>query len=89
MTLVRYWFEFEINPRQAQFPRVSLGCGVIAYNYEDALVLITEKVFQNIALLPIKSVVEHIDVSTLDSNHNRSSKGLTLIRGAWFPLGYS
>ncbi len=88
MSLIRYWFEFEADPRQALPFGIPLGCGVTAYSYEDALAIINEKVFQSAPLPQIKLVVENVDVSTLDSNHIQPNMELAIKRGVWFPLGY-
>jgi hypothetical protein len=37
MTLQRYWIRFQLDPSQLG-PRP--GCGVTAYNYEDALLIL-------------------------------------------------
>ena len=46
-----------------------MGCGVTAHTYQDALSLLQEKVFGNEPIPEIKSCVENIDVSTLDTGH--------------------
>jgi hypothetical protein len=89
MILTRYWFEFDLSVSQAQILGVLLGCGVTAYSHEDALAIIKERIFKNDLLPPIKSVIENIDVSTLDFNHIQPNMGLTVKRGIWFPRGYS
>ena len=65
------------------------GCGVTAYNFEDALTLMKENVFGDDDLPPIRNVVEDIDISTLDEKQVRSNIGIPVFRGVWFPTGPS
>ena len=83
----RYWFEFDDN----NLPdRINMGCGITAYNYEDALYLLCDKVFKRATLPKIKITIENVDVSTLDAGHilpnmlPPNSRG-----GVWFTLGYN
>jgi len=86
--LKRYWFKF-VNISEAGLPLgVSAGCGVSAYDYNDATVLITEKIFKNNVLPTLEEVIEDIDVSTLDKGHVLPNMGDVTLRGIWFPLGY-
>ena len=85
MKLHRYWIEFEeVEP----YDTLNLGCGVTAFNVEDALRLVQEKVFRDKPMLKIKTLIEDVDVSTLDEGHVRGQMGLVIHRGVWFPLGY-
>lgn len=87
MSLHRYWFTFSDPPK---YSPLGLGCGVTAFNYKDAVEIMTSKVFANFELpIPIiESVIEDVDVSNLDQGHVIPNMGLVLIRGVWFPLGY-
>ena len=81
--LRRFWFSFEGLP---SFSVLNVGCGVTAYTYDDALHLLKDRVFAQ--SLPACSVIEDIDISTLDENHVRPNMGVVTQRGVWFPLGY-
>lgn len=63
--LHRYWIEFESTGKDF-WPEYRDGCGVTAYDREEALRLLQEKVFPSEQLPPVKRIVEDIDVSTLD-----------------------
>jgi hypothetical protein len=62
-----------------------MGCGVTAYSYEDALVVLRERRFKNDLLPSIHKVIEDIDVSTLDPGHVLPNIGVPIWRGIWFP----
>jgi hypothetical protein len=81
----RFWFSFSEQPLPIG---VQHGCGLSAYDYEDALGLLKDRVFEGIDLPSIDNVVEDIDVSILDSGHVLPNMGNISIRGVWFPLGY-
>jgi hypothetical protein len=81
--LRRFWFSFEGLP---PFSVLTVGCGVTAYTYDDALQILKDKVFEQ--SLPACSVIEDIDISTLDEHHVRPNMGVVTQRGVWFPLGY-
>lgn len=82
----RYWFEFDDN----NLPYgIKIGCGVTAYNNEDALYLLKEKVFKGATLPKFKNMFENVDVSTLDAGHVLPNMSPPNIRGVWFPLGYN
>lgn len=66
-----------------------LGCGVTAFSYEDALDLLQDKVFTEKPIPPVSSVIEDVDVSTLDADHVRPNMGNPLKCGIWFPLAYA
>lgn len=83
--LHRYWIEFDPKTNN----RLALGCGVTAYNLDDALQLIEEQLyplyFKDETVPPIKSIIEDVDVSTLDHNHVHLNMGIPVNRGIWFP----
>lgn len=83
--LTRYWFEFENPPNGTA---LNLGCGVTAYNYDDAVSLLHERVFGEVEFRIVK-YIEDIDIRTLDEKHILPNIGLVPVRGIWFPLGYS
>jgi hypothetical protein len=83
--LTRYWFKFEQLPKSSI---LNLGCGVTAYDYEDALLLLKERVFGGNEIPKIAQCQENIDVSALDPRHIRPNMGPIFPRGIWFPQGY-
>lgn len=87
--LHRYWFEFDAREpadRERLAHRFLLaGCGVTAWNEEDARWLIREHLFEGEPLPPIRSITEDVDISTLDPKHVRPNMGLCVWRGVWFP----
>ena len=86
----RYWFEFEYDPDDHNFPvRLRHGCGVTAEDYDDAVAIVRERVFDGQPLPPITNMVEDVDIATLDGNYVLPNMGLPLIRGVWFPVGYN
>ena len=87
--MTRYWFEFNLAYYPSLPPGIRMGCGVTAFNYEDALNIIQDKIFNHHTMAPIVNVITGIDLSTLDKDHILSNAGLPNVRGIWFPLGYS
>ncbi|MDO8388733.1 MAG: hypothetical protein Q7T13_20335 [Polaromonas sp.] len=81
--LQRFWFSFEDLP---PYSSLRSGCGVTAYDYDDAVEILKEKVFSQ--ALPNLAVIEGVDIHTLDKNHVLPNMGLVTQRGVWFPLGY-
>lgn len=84
----RYWFEFDIDSASNFPPGIGMGCGVTAYNYEDALKILDEKVFYQIKRPPFRKVVNNVDISKLDQGHVIPNMKPPIYRGIWFPLGY-
>ena len=85
MKLKRFWFTFEDLPK---FTPLNLGCGVTAYDYDDAILLIRLKVFPHGNVPPIRGVIENVDISTLDKGHVINHMGVPIDRGIWFPREY-
>ena len=82
--LKRFWFKFApLSPPDA----LNLGCGVTAYGEDDARNIVRESVFGQFSPRRIDSVIEDIDVSTLDAGHVRPNMGDPSAYGVWFPLG--
>jgi hypothetical protein len=67
---------------------VAVGCGVTAWTNDDALWLLQHHVFGGRSDFEVLSVVEDIDISTLDCGHVLPNMGTPSDRGIWFPLGY-
>ncbi len=87
MALTRYWFEFDFDD-DVCCSGTSIGCGVTAHNYNDALFLLSQKVFKSGPLPKIKKVIENVDVSTLDAGHVLPNMFAPNFRGIWYPSDY-
>jgi len=88
--LIRYWFEFEFNHFTELPIGLALGCGITAYNYNDAIEMLQKQVFENRPIAKIKKVIENVDVSTLEANHVLLNMPTpSTIRGIWYPSGYN
>jgi hypothetical protein len=83
--LNRYWFTFEGFAKPTP---LNLGCGVTAYDYDDAIYLLRKRVFRGKDPPRIVGCTENVDVSTLDTKHVLPNIGLVTARGIWFPQGY-
>lgn len=68
---------------------LNLGCGVTAYDYNDALALLREKVFKGGVVPRILEFKEDVDISLLEQKHVRPNMENPTIRGIWFPMGYA
>jgi hypothetical protein len=86
--LKRFWFEFSKNGPGSLPIGVNSGCGVSGYDYDDALIIVKQRVFDGAELPTIEQVIEDVDISTLDENHILPNMGNANLRGVWFPLGY-
>lgn len=93
MQLHRYWFEFSISPGEIghyhSYAGLDWGCGVTAYDYDDAFAILREAVFKDDPMPEVSRVVEDIDVSELDERHVLPNMGAPSDRGIWFPTGIS
>ncbi len=89
MSLRRYWIRFALSPGDAHSAGgLLLGCGVTAWNYDDALHQIREHIFKDEPLPEITAVVEDVDTRTLD-DHVRPNMTPPIWRGIWYPPGYT
>jgi hypothetical protein len=89
--LQRFWFEFDLSDyaQKHNLPAITKGdCGVTALNEADALLLMEEHIFPN-GLPRITTLIEDVDVSTLDRGHVLPNMGNVLVRGIWYPLGFT
>src|SRR5438105_2342288 len=87
--LRRLWIANDMklgDPRSAG--GLLLGCGVTAYDYDDAVRLLREHICKADPLPPIRRVIENVDVSALDRGHVLPNMGVPVWRGIWFPRGY-
>jgi hypothetical protein len=86
MMLHRYWFDFR-EAEQGMLPSsVRLGCGVTAYDLQDALAILQSDVF-GVLPIPRHSVTVDVDLSTLDAGHVLTNMSPHVWRGVWFPAG--
>ncbi|GAB4514234.1 MAG: hypothetical protein OHK0046_16050 [Anaerolineae bacterium] len=77
-----YWIELDLHDYPAGFSEI--GYGVSAFDYGDALEVLQQMVFRDLPLPKVISVVENVEVSSLDSSV-RSLIGRVSRRGIWFP----
>ncbi len=87
MNLHRFWFRFGVDHTKLPLG-LGPGCGVTAYDYDDAKAILIERVFRGASLPPIVEYIEDVDVSTLDSGHVLPNMASPHERGVWFPQGY-
>ena len=85
MNLRRFWFEF--LPGRDLPPGLQSGCGVTAFDGEDARQILRKRVFGGDDP-PIARIVENVDVSSLDPGHVLPNLLPPNERGVWFPQGY-
>jgi hypothetical protein len=85
--LKRFWFEFDNSTSAIPFG-AELGIGVTAYNYDDAINVITNEIFKKSTIPTITKLIEDVDVSTLEANHVLPNIGVSSIRGVWYPRLY-
>ena len=87
MTLLRrFWFRFENSGKPSP---LNLGCGVTAYDRDDAMLILIDKIFRENPMPRIETVIEDVDVSTLDQKHVLPNMGAPNQRGVWYPMGYT
>jgi hypothetical protein len=83
--LRRFWFTFKEPPI---FSPLGIGCGITAYDIVDASDILKKKIFHASEIPNLLSIIEDIDVQSLDKNHVIPNMGAVVSRGVWFPLGY-
>lgn len=82
MRLRRYWIEFS---GEASFSLgFRPGCGVTAFDRDDAITLVREGFGERDLPTPSR-IVEDVDVRTLDQGHVIPNMGDVTRRGIWFP----
>jgi hypothetical protein len=82
--LHQYWIEFDPSHGKL-LGWQGWGYGITAYSLEDALNLLREQFFNGESIPPVLSVIEDVDVSTLDAGHVRPDMGVCSWRGVWYP----
>jgi hypothetical protein len=88
MKLHRYWFKFKLSINDAHPFGTLMGCGVTAWSKDDALNLLSERVFRIHPIAAVEKCIEDVDLRELDPNHVLPNSGDCTQRGVWFPLGY-
>lgn len=86
--MTRYWFEFDSSQIKDFLPGLPIGCGVTAYDYDDAISILRQKVFKGQEIPELKEKKENIDIRTLNQGHVIPNMRDPTLRGVWFPLGY-
>jgi hypothetical protein len=81
VVLHRFWIEFDSD--QAPLS-MQLGCGVTAYDREDAMRLVADTLGSK-PPQPLR-ITEDVDVSTLDAGHVLPNMHAPNVRGIWFPM---
>lgn len=81
----RYWFTFKGFDRPTP---LNLGCGVTAESEHAATELIRASVFEG-AVFEVQRIIANVSIAELDQGHVVPNMGNPLVRGIWFPLGYS
>lgn len=81
----RYWLTWDRSSPVEPPIGAGHGCGVTGFDLDDALRLVKDRFGS--ATPPISSVVEDVDVSTLDAGHVLPNMGVVIYRGVWFPAG--
>jgi len=87
--MTRYWFKFDAKHDDKNIPfGLNMGCGITAYDYEDALLILQHKVFKSKEIPSSIQVIKNIDISTLDSGHILPNIAPSNRRGVWYPSFY-
>jgi len=86
--LIKFWFEFDIKIAFDFPPGIGIGCGVTAFDYEDAIKIMDEKVFHSTRRPLFKKEIVDISINKLDTGHVIPNMRDSADRGIWFPLGY-
>ena len=87
-SLHRYWIRYRRSSGLSAPIGTALGVGVTAYDVEDALRLVNAALFPHGNAPERESMVEDVDISTLDAKHVQPNLGNIFKRGVWFPIGY-
>ena len=91
MRLHRYWIQFD-DPKRLGHGLglvLVLGCGVTAFDLDDAIALLERDVFKGPMPVRIASSIEDVDVRTLDPGHVIPNMLPPDRRGVWFPMGFA
>lgn len=80
--LHRYWFRLSSHGEPSV---LNLGCGITAYDMEDAKRLMVQEVFSVFDTREVLEVIADVDVGTLDQGHVIPNMASPSNRGVWFP----
>ncbi|MFC4762435.1 hypothetical protein [Dyella koreensis] len=80
--LHRYWFRLSSTSTPSV---LNIGCGITAYDVDDAKSLLREKIFSVFGARDILEVIADVDVNTLDQGHVIPNMSTPSNRGVWFP----
>ncbi|RKH04263.1 hypothetical protein D7V97_25555 [Corallococcus sp. CA053C] len=83
--LHRYWIQLPEDVLRAR--GLCGGCGVTAYDLDDARRILQAQLFKETPLPTFTHVTEDVDVTTLDAGHVLPNMGVCSWRGIWYPLG--
>jgi hypothetical protein len=83
--LHKFWFKFEPIPLPSA---INVGCGVTAYDLNDALQMLRDYVFGHNGPPSIVQCIEDVEMREIEQNHAYPNIGDTERRGIWFPQGY-
>jgi hypothetical protein len=87
--MIRFWFEFDFNEYENEIPPgLFRGCGNTAYNQDQAISFLQNRVFKDVDLPRISKCIENVDIRLLDQGHVIPNMKVPLYIGIWFPLGY-
>ena len=84
--LTRYWIRF--TPPSSGGHMRFREVGVTAWTIDDALQLLQNNLFRGKDVPEIASLVEGVDVSTLDEKHVLKNMNPPNMRGIWYPRGF-
>ena len=89
MKLRHFWFVF--HPRYSERLRergLHLGCGVTAFDEDDARALLRLRVFGGQEPYETVRCIRDVRITDLDDHHMQANLWPPYWRGIWFPLGY-
>jgi hypothetical protein len=82
-----YWIEFgaSLLGGHEEIGWLHKVCGVTAFTLDDALYLVSKQVCDGRSLPPVRTIIEDVNLATLDPGHVRPHIGVPIFRGVWFP----
>lgn len=81
--LHKYWITFDKSTNASFF---NLGCGVTAYNEEDALELLRDRFAPEDEIPEVAAITEIHALDQLEKNHVMPNISNPVARGVWFPM---
>ena len=80
-TMRRFWFQFEKVPQPTA---LNLGCGVTAFDRDDAIAIVNEFVSVKGVTPNISGIIDDVDLSGLEDPHIHSNIGTYLCAASGF-----